>query len=468
MPPRPRFAGQREQPVADPRYLPPAGRACPSSPASSAGGSAVPRAPPGSASSTSPSAGSALPTSASPAAIISTGPPAAARTQPNATVPAASRSPRGTRPPARPRAAVRPGSPPPVPAGPRTARGARYLGDPVGRASGRHHGGNCHITYTHRQTGGSRNQDSSDARQRGTTISALNVGVMEPLMRTARSPSRGRRPTAQRTLLAPPAGSGRARHRAARHRRGRGDRRTAGAALSTASQAAIEARAVIAGKAARPDDRACGLAGRRHHRPVQRGRDRHGERRLGRGRLVGLDRDRLHRRGAPARNPLVAGAAPGHADRLRAVRGRLRRRFADRLLAVQLAERHPRAALRRRPVDPPADPFLGAAAAVGRGRPERQRRGIRPRTTSGSSASTPGPTPPITTAAGGRRCGCPAVPDEVSAVSADDIWALHANVAWNWNGAKWAASRIPKRGQEPARALRRPDRHRAGWRLGVA
>jgi hypothetical protein len=38
----------------------------------------------------------------------------------------------------------------------------------------------------------------------------------------------------------------------------------------------------------------------------------------------------------------------------------------------------------------------------------------------------------------------PAVPDEVSAVSADDIWALHGNVAWNWNGENWTASRIPE------------------------
>ena len=41
--------------------------------------------------------------------------------------------------------------------GPRGARlrrlgAARYLGDPVGRASSRHRGGNCHITYTHRHS----------------------------------------------------------------------------------------------------------------------------------------------------------------------------------------------------------------------------------------------------------------------------------------------------------------------------
>jgi hypothetical protein len=40
----------------------------------------------------------------------------------------------------------------------------------------------------------------------------------------------------------------------------------------------------------------------------------------------------------------------------------------------------------------------------------------------------------------------PAVPDEVSAVSPDDIWALAGkggNVAWHWNGKKWTATKIP-------------------------
>jgi hypothetical protein len=44
---------------------------------------------------------------------------------------------------------------------------------------------------------------------------------------------------------------------------------------------------------------------------------------------------------------------------------------------------------------------------------------------------------------GWARVRLPAVPDEVSAVSPDDIWALHGNVAWHWNGARWASSRIP-------------------------
>jgi hypothetical protein len=50
---------------------------------------------------------------------------------------------------------------------------------------------------------------------------------------------------------------------------------------------------------------------------------------------------------------------------------------------------------------------------------------------------------------GWARVRLPAVPDEVSALSADDIWALHGNVAWNWNGEKWTASRIPKAAGNP-------------------
>jgi hypothetical protein len=50
---------------------------------------------------------------------------------------------------------------------------------------------------------------------------------------------------------------------------------------------------------------------------------------------------------------------------------------------------------------------------------------------------------------GWARVRLPAVPDEVSAVSADDIWALHGNVAWNWNGENWTASKIPKAAGNP-------------------
>jgi hypothetical protein len=50
---------------------------------------------------------------------------------------------------------------------------------------------------------------------------------------------------------------------------------------------------------------------------------------------------------------------------------------------------------------------------------------------------------------GWSRVRLPAVPDEVSAVGADDIWALHGDVAWNWNGARWTASRIPQAAGDP-------------------
>jgi hypothetical protein len=45
---------------------------------------------------------------------------------------------------------------------------------------------------------------------------------------------------------------------------------------------------------------------------------------------------------------------------------------------------------------------------------------------------------------GWAKVRLPAAPDEVSAVSPDDIWALHGNVAWYWNGSKWTADKIPK------------------------
>jgi hypothetical protein len=50
---------------------------------------------------------------------------------------------------------------------------------------------------------------------------------------------------------------------------------------------------------------------------------------------------------------------------------------------------------------------------------------------------------------GWTKVRLPSVPDEVSAVSADDIWALHGNVAWNWNGETWTASRIPRAAGNP-------------------
>jgi len=50
---------------------------------------------------------------------------------------------------------------------------------------------------------------------------------------------------------------------------------------------------------------------------------------------------------------------------------------------------------------------------------------------------------------GWAKVRLPTVPDEVSAVSADDIWALHGNAAWNWNGENWTASEIPKAAGNP-------------------
>jgi hypothetical protein len=44
---------------------------------------------------------------------------------------------------------------------------------------------------------------------------------------------------------------------------------------------------------------------------------------------------------------------------------------------------------------------------------------------------------------GWAKVRLPAAPDEVSAVSPDDIWALHGNVAWYWNGGKWTEHKIP-------------------------
>jgi hypothetical protein len=50
---------------------------------------------------------------------------------------------------------------------------------------------------------------------------------------------------------------------------------------------------------------------------------------------------------------------------------------------------------------------------------------------------------------GWAKVRLPAAPDEVSAVGPDDIWALHGNVAWHWNGAKWTADKIPKAAGNP-------------------
>ena len=50
---------------------------------------------------------------------------------------------------------------------------------------------------------------------------------------------------------------------------------------------------------------------------------------------------------------------------------------------------------------------------------------------------------------GWAKMRLPAAPDAVSAVSPDDIWALHGNVAWYWNGEKWTANKIPNAAGNP-------------------
>ena len=47
------------------------------------------------------------------------------------------------------------------------------------------------------------------------------------------------------------------------------------------------------------------------------------------------------------------------------------------------------------------------------------------------------------------RVRLPAAPDEVSAVSANDIWALRGNTAWYGNGKTWTATKIPKAAGNP-------------------
>jgi hypothetical protein len=50
---------------------------------------------------------------------------------------------------------------------------------------------------------------------------------------------------------------------------------------------------------------------------------------------------------------------------------------------------------------------------------------------------------------GWSRVRLPTAPDAVTAVSADDIWALHGSVAWNWNGENWTGSEIPRAAGNP-------------------
>jgi hypothetical protein len=50
---------------------------------------------------------------------------------------------------------------------------------------------------------------------------------------------------------------------------------------------------------------------------------------------------------------------------------------------------------------------------------------------------------------GWAKVWLPAAPDEVRAVSPDDLWALHGNMAWYWNGEKWTANKIPDAAGSP-------------------
>jgi hypothetical protein len=47
----------------------------------------------------------------------------------------------------------------------------------------------------------------------------------------------------------------------------------------------------------------------------------------------------------------------------------------------------------------------------------------------------------------------PAAPDEVSAVSPDDIWALRGNTAWYGNGSTWTTTKIPKVAGNPPQSF---------------
>jgi hypothetical protein len=50
---------------------------------------------------------------------------------------------------------------------------------------------------------------------------------------------------------------------------------------------------------------------------------------------------------------------------------------------------------------------------------------------------------------GWAKVRLPAAPDEVRAVGPDHIWALHGSVAWYWNGRTWAAGKIPSAAANP-------------------
>ena len=291
-------------------------------------------------------------------------------------------------------------------------------------------------------------------RQKGTTISALNVGVTEPLMRTVRSPGCSRRPVAHKTFRAPgvlaPAVLAPAVLAAALLATA-----AAGviagrpvAALSTAGQAATDARAVVAGKAAAagtartPGWRVVATVGPYNEAVTGT---------VSAGSATGawsvwtgtaftaverLEGTRWSRVPLPARLTAYARSAVAFGGDsatdfwlFNSHSATHVLRFADARWTLQPI---PSWVLQRQgggglsvsaSVFAPDDVWVfGLDAAA-------------------YAAHYDGH--------GWARVRLPAAPDEVSAVSADDIWALRGNVAWHWNGGKWTENKVPKAAGNP-------------------
>jgi len=262
-------------------------------------------------------------------------------------------------------------------------------------------------------------------------------------MRTARSPHRGRRPTAQRTLLAPAVlAAALLATAAAGVLAGRPV-----ASMSTASQAAIEARAVVAGKtptATRP--RSARTAG---WRVVA---------------TIGPD------------NEAVTGAvSAGSATDAWSVWTGTAFTAVERLQGTRWSRVPLPAALTAyaRSVvafggDSSTDFWLFSSRSATRVLHFDGARWTLQPIPAWILKPRPGAAPPSVSAAvfapdnvwlfgldagayaahyDGRRWArvrLPAVPDEVTAVSPDDIWALQADVAWFWNGERWTGNKIPR------------------------
>jgi hypothetical protein len=263
---------------------------------------------------------------------------------------------------------------------------------------------------------------------------------MEPLMRTARSPSRGRRPVAQRTLLAPAVLAAALLATAA-----------AGviagrpvAALSTAGQAAIEARAVVAGKAAAgetaatPGWRVVATIG--PYNESVTGTVNAGSATGAWSVWTGTAFTAVERLDGArwSRVPLPAALA----DYARSAVAFGGDSATDFWLFNSRSPTHVLRYAGARWTLQPIPPWV-LQRPPGGGAPS-------------VSAAVFGPDDVwvfgLDAGAyaahydghGWARVRLPAVPDEVSAVSPDDIWTLHGNVAWYWNGENWTASKIPK------------------------